>query len=141
MNNPLKSLLIEGTLGSRDVNFKISSEYLQLQTGIWQIAIPSVAVFHSLTEDYIFNISSDLVIGHKYQVGKLKRFEVILNQIKISKDIHKEVIVNKNPTWFIINNASCEHISIYFDEWPNTPTPEVLNDVLIAVTVNFQRLM
>lgn len=141
MNNPLKSLLIEGTLGSREIYYKLCSEYLQIQTGIWQIAIYSVSIFHSLDEDYIFNISSDLVIGHKYQTGKLKRFEVVLNQFKINKNIHKEIILNTNPSWFIINNVSCEHLTIYFDEWPKTPTPKKLSSALIGVTVNFQRLM
>lgn len=140
MNNPVKAVLIEATFGTRETFYKHCPEYFQLQTGVWQIAIKSVSIYHSLTEDYIYNITSDLVHGHKFQGGTLKEIKVILSQFKITKDIYKEVIVNPNPTWFIINNYSSDDVYFYLDEWPTRPVPKIHTSALIGITVLFQRL-
>lgn len=140
MNNPVKAVLIEATFGTRETLYKHCPEYFRLQTGVWQIAIKSVSIYHTLTEDHIYNITSDLVNGHKFQGGKLKQIEVVLGQFKINKDISKEVIVNPNPTWFIINNYSSDNVFFYLDEWPKRPVPKTNNSALVGITVLFQRL-
>lgn len=143
MNNPLKSILLNGALSRGEIDYKICPEYFQLQSGIWETAIHSVSIKHVLTKDYIFNISSNLVLGDKYEFGKLIRFNVILNQFKINKDIKTEVIYNKNPTWFLVNNSASEHFSIFFNEWPTNPNPkrDHLQNTIIGVTVLFRRLV
>jgi len=143
MTNPLKSVLIDGSLSSGEITFKLCPEYFQLQSGIWEIAIHSVSVNHPSTRDYIFNISSNLVLGFKYEFGKLKRFQVILNQFKINSQIGMEVISNKNPLWFLINNSTSEHFSIFINEWPTNPNPrpQDLANFFVGITVLFRRVI
>lgn len=143
MNNPLKSILIEGTLTSGEIMHKLCPDYFQIQAGIWEVAIHSVSIEQALDKDYIFNISSDLVLKDEYKLGKLQRSKVILNQFKINKDVQKEVIYNINPLWFLINNGNCEHFTIFFKEWPTNlnTKPKDLMPAIVGITMLFRRVI
>jgi len=141
--NPLKSILLEGALSVGEIVHKLCPEYFQIQSGIWQVAVHSVSINHSLQRDYIFNITSTLVFGDKNHMGKLKRFQVVLNQFKINKNIGLEVIYNQNPSWFLINNTASEYFSVFINEWPTVvkPDPQKLMGAIVGVTLMFRRLV
>jgi hypothetical protein len=140
MNNPLKSIVLEGTVQQPELVHRLCSDYFQLQSGIWEIAINSVSLSHFVSEDYIFTISTNLVQGDRIVQGHLKRFNVSLYQFKLSKDIQKEVI-RTLPLWFIINNISSEYFYIFIQEWPKPVNPKRPKDIHLAVNVLFRRLL
>lgn len=141
MNNPLKSIVIEGLIEQDDLKHHLCSDYFQLHSGLWEIAINSVA-FTTLApnnKDFIFQISSNLVQGDKFNKGKLTRFNVVLQQFKIGKDIQKDIVVFPTPLWFLINQSPSDHFSIFLSEWPTNK--KLPNKILVAVNILFRRVI
>lgn len=142
MNNPLKSITIEGNLFNQELNFKICQDYFQLQNGIWEIAISSISIslIEELKKDYIIQISCNCVQGHKISKGQLKKYHVELQQFKISKDLKKNVVNFNPPIWYIVNNSIGDYFTIYFKEWPMPVEKKITKNILVAANVLFRRI-
>lgn len=140
MNNPLKSILVEGSAEQIELNHRICTDYFCLQLGIWEIAINSVLLNHTVDRDYIFTISTNLVQGHQYILGKLKLVNTNLYQFKVSKDVQYEVI-NTTPLWFIINNASSEHFTLFLNEWPKPVNKKRPKNIVLGINTLFRRII
>jgi hypothetical protein len=140
MTNPLKSILIEGLLEQEDLKHYLCPDYFQLHSGLWEIAVGSIA-FTALenTTDYIFHISSNLVQGDKIINGHLRRFNIVLQQFKISKNIDKDLFVYQKPLWFLINQSPSDNFSLFLSEWPNsTKRPK---NILLAINILLRRVV
>lgn len=143
MNNPLKAIIVEGLIEQEEITYHLCPDYFKLQSGLWEIAINSVA-FTFLTDntkDYIFNISSNLVQGDKIEKGKLTRFNVVLQQIKIEKNIEKHIIRFQTPLWFLVNHSPNDYLSIFLKEWPTPMKKSKDLKMVLAVNVLFRRIL
>lgn len=142
MNNPLKSIIVEGDLILQEIHFKICPDYFQLQNGIWEIAFSnlSVSLMDTLTKDYIIQMSCNCVQGHKISDRQLKKYPVELQQFKVSKDLSKNVINFNPPLWYVVNNSIGDYLTIYFKEWPTQVDRQITKHILVAVNVLFRRI-
>jgi hypothetical protein len=142
MNNPLKAIVIEGLIEQEDIKHQRCPDYFQLNSGLWALALGSVA-FSTLSanrKDFIFNISSNLVQGDKLKNGNLSRFNVVLQQFKIGEEDEKQIIIFHTPLWFIVNQSPSEYCSFLLNEWPSSKNKRPKN-ILIALKILFRRLV
>lgn len=143
MNNPLKSIVIEGDLGLGEIQYKLCPDYLNVHQGIWEIAVYNIATTQIgvLDKDYIFQISCNFVQGHMFNKGQLSKVNVTLCQFMCEKNTPKFVEINNPPLWFVVNNSTSDYLSLTIKEWPRPVIKIKSKRVIVAVTILLRRLM
>lgn len=141
MNNPLKSITINGELKRLELSSKICFNYCSLNQGIWEIAISdlSYSSIVPLPKNLIIQISSNLVNGYAFSETNSLIFKNITMQTFEILESQIQGVIYFSPRWYTINNLN-ENIAIYLKPWP-TNNVIIPNDFKLACTILLKRLV
>lgn len=142
MNNPLKVLVLSGTLTDIQFEQKLTFNYCDINKGNWEISVGEISFLLKtvLPQKLIIELSSNFVNGYVYtKIGKLCLLNVPLIKVEIPKDQLSGVIYLPQR-WFQIN-SKCDIVYLFSKFWPTISINKlILKDSIINISLFLRRI-
>ena len=142
IQNPTKTILLEGNLKDGAISVNLCKDYIYIYTGTWNIAVKNLSFISVSESKYFFNITSNLIFGQFRNKGnRLEELEVPIQRFYLEVAPNKQKIVKLDLLWFTVNCPN-ERIILNFNLWPK-PFPAVAIsdiDVKVYLTLLFNRM-
>ena len=142
IQNPTKTILLEGNLKDGAISVNLCKDYIDIYTGTWNIAVKDLSFISVSESKYFFNITSNLIFGQFRNKGnRLEELEVPIQRFYLEVAPNEQKFVKLDLLWFTVNRPN-ERIILNFNLWPK-PNPAVATsdiDVKVYLTLLFNRM-
>ena len=146
LNNPIKSITCRHKFNNLDTvaSCKIFKELLDLDQGVWQVAVQSVIIRNLVRSKLttVFDLKTNLTSSYKQVQGQAVSVNETLTSIECRCKEMDFVFFRPSQTFFFtLNNRPNDHFKIFFAENELFSVLKTVFNVEVEIRFLFQRML